>query len=588
MPKSRSCLGKFVSPGKPGEGCISRRRWWSISTELSPSRPLAEVRADEAADLVRRAVTLHRSGELAEAVKFYRRALRRSESKEPNLDQTHLIVAMGHALAGQGRLDEAERAMRSAAEHDPNNAVAHANHAVVLRSLGRLDDAERVCRAALAIDTDYIPALHSLGTILSVQRRAAEAEAAFVRVLTLDPRHIQSMINLAALCSMSDRFDEAEALLERAILVAPHSAEAHVNLGILRSDVGQTAGAIFALRKAVEIDPNNVEAWYALSAAGALELGRADAERLVRLADSGRLGEDQRIKLYFVLALAAERHGKMARAFSDFQQGNSLRKASLERVGKGFDPAGHAALIDGLIHDFPVGFAVDAAAPADRGPIFVVGLPRSGTTLIEQILGAHPDARGIGERDDISLLAEAVTACDGPALARTYLDEVMARAKGARMVIDKTPFNFLHLGTIARLLPGARIIHCRRDLHDVGLSCFTQNFVLPHAWSCDLDHIGGYIADYLRLMAHWRATLPAGTMIEVDYEALVADPEAQARRLTDFVGLDWDAACLDFHKAKGIVRSASKWQVRKPIYASSVGRWRAYRQFLGPLLDHLR
>ncbi len=549
------------------------------------------MRAEEAADLVRRAVTLHRSGDLAEAVKYYRRALRRSDAAAHglrNTDQTEVIVAMGHALAGQGRLDEAERAMGMAAEQDPKNAVAHANHAVVLRSLGRLDDAERVCRAALAIDADYISALHSLGTILAVRRRAAEAEAAFVRVLTLDPRNVQSMINLAALCSVSDRFDEAEALLERAISVAPRSAEAHVNLGMLRSDVGQTAGAIAALRTAIEIDPNNVEAWYALSAAGALELGRSDAERLVRLSDSGRLSDDQRTKLYFVLALAAERHGKIPRAFSDFQQANALRKAALERAGQGFDPVRHAAMIDGLIRDFPPTIQADAAAPIDRGPVFVVGLPRSGTTLIEQILGAHPEVRGIGERDDISLLAEAARTGDGPALARGYLDRAMALAKGARLVVDKTPFNFLHLGTIARLLPGARIIHCRRDLHDVGLSCFTQNFVLPHAWSCDLDHIGAYIADYRRLMAHWRGALPAGAMIEVDYEALVADPEAQSKRMTDFLGLDWNPACLDFHKAKGVVRSASKWQVRKPIYASSVGRWRAYRQFLGPLLDHLR
>ena len=167
------------------------------------------------------------------------------------------------------------------------------------------------------------------------------------------------------------------------------------------------------------------------------------------------------------------------------------------------------------------------------------------------------------------------------------LERLRAKHPGKRVIIDKTPFNYLHLAAIARLLPGARIVHIRRDLHDVALSCFTQNFTMAHAWSCDLSHLGDYIQGYKRMMAHWQAALPAGLMIEIDYEALVADPQTEAKRIVAHAGLEWTPACLEFHRARGVVRSASKWQVRKPIYASSVGRWQAFRPFLGPLLQRL-
>jgi hypothetical protein len=222
-----------------------------------------------------------------------------------------------------------------------------------------------------------------------------------------------------------------------------------------------------------------------------------------------------------------------------------------------------------------------------KGLVFIVGLPRSGTTLVEQILAAHPDAVSIGECDDIAHLATKAENGDATALTGAHVEAVRAKARGARVVVDKTPFNYLHLAAVARLLPGARIIHIRRDVRDVALSCFTQNFVTPHAWSCDLGHLGDYIQHYQRLMAHWRAALPAGRMIEIDYEALVADPAAEAKRIVAFADLDWTQACLEFHRAKGVVRTASKWQVRKPIYASSVGRWQAFRPFLGPLLARL-
>lgn len=555
---------------------------------------LGQARAQEAAELVQRAVSCHKAGDLAEAVKLYRRALRRTAEPSDIFDSTRVAIALGHALAEQGRIDEAEKALRAAVERDPRNAVAHANHAVLLRRLGYLDAAEAACRAALIIDTAFVPALHTLGALQFERRRLVEAEASFVRALALDPRHVQALINLASVCAATERMDEAVALLERAIAVNPRSAEAYVNLGMVLSDLGRIKAAIINLRTAIEIDPENVEGWYALSTAGEADLTRTEAERLVRLADSGRVTDDQRTKLYFVLAAAAERNGNIVRAFSDFQFANTLRKAALEKAGNGFDPEAHAHLIDKLIAKSPAGsFMSDISGVGEgqgEGLIFIVGLPRSGATLVERILAAHPDVACLGERDDIAQLAAKAETSDATALVGVHVETVRAKAQGVRVIVDKTPLNYLHLATIARLLPAARIIHIRRDVFDTALSCFTQNFALGHAWSCDLAHLGDYIRGYRRLMAHWRDVLPP-MMIEVDYEALVADTEAEARKIVGFAGLAWDTACLDFHRARGVVRTASqwasKWQVRKPIYASSVGRWQVFRPFLGPLLVRL-
>lgn len=552
-----------------------------------PVSSLEQARAQEAAELVERALSCHKAGDLHEAVKLYRRALRRTAEPSSIFDSTRVAVALGHALAAMGRIEEAERALREAIEKDPRNVVAHANHAVLLRRLGHSDAAEAACRAALIIDNIFVPALHTLGTIQAERRRLVDAEASFVRVLALDPRHIQALINLSAICSATDRMDEAVALLERAISINPRVAEAHVNLGLVLAELGGIRASIVSLRSAIEIDPDNVEAWFALSQAGEADLTRTEAERLVRLADSGRVSDDQRTKLYFVLAAAAERNGNIVRAFSDFQLANSLRKAALERAGQGFDPNAHAMTVDKIIMASPADSLSGPVSKVGEGLVFVVGLPRSGTTLVERIIAAHPDAIGIGEGDDIATLATKAQNGDATALVGAYVEAVHAKARGGRVVVDRTPYNYLHLAAIARLLPGARIIHVRRDPHDVALSCFTQNFALPRAWSCDLGHLGDYIQGYTRLVAHWRATLPPTMMIEIDYETLVADPETEMRKIIGYVGLDWAPACLEFHRARGVVRSSAKWQVRKPIYASSIGRWQAFRPFLGPLLQRL-
>ena len=284
--------------------------------------------------------------------------------------------------------------------------------------------------------------------------------------------------------------------------------------------------------------------------------------------------------------------GEAETAFGHFARGNVLRREDLARLGRSFDGAAHEQFIDAVAGLFDGDFLAARRGFGDAStlPVFVVGMPRSGTTLVEQILASHPDVFGAGELDALGgfvpRFPEGVKELDAEAaadLARSHVERLSGLGGPALRVVDKTPLNFLYLGLISLLFPAARIVHCRRDARDVCLSCFAQNFVAGHGWSTDLADLATYFRQYGRLMAHWHDVLPL-PVLDVDYEAVVADPGAESRRLVDFLDLPWDDACLRFHEARHVVRSASNWQVRRPVHGGSVGRWRAYERWLGPLL----
>jgi hypothetical protein len=240
------------------------------------------------------------------------------------------------------------------------------------------------------------------------------------------------------------------------------------------------------------------------------------------------------------------------------------------------------------------------AGDASTVPIFVLGMPRSGTTLTEQILASHPDVHGAGELPDLLAIAQRpvngagypgnILALDRAQLTvwgADYVAGLRRHAPGAKHITDKMPANFFAVGLIHLMLPHAKIIHVNRNPVDTCLSCFTRLFNRKQNQTYDLAELGRYYVDYVRLMNHWRALLPAGAFLDVRYEDIVADPETQARRLLDHCGLEWNAACLDFHKHRRSIRTASVTQVRQPIYKTSVERWRHYEKYLGPLLDAL-
>ncbi len=309
----------------------------------------------------------------------------------------------------------------------------------------------------------------------------------------------------------------------------------------------------------------------------------------------------QRLWLHFGLAQVLDARGEYAEAAEHLDRGNALQLSDWRRCGREYDPqeceSFATRMIAACAPDFFArvrGFGLECELP-----VFVVGLPRSGTTLIEQILASHSQVFGGGE---LKLVNDTMAALGGQGaaffenlrwldretarrLASRHLEKLRAIAPAALRIVDKMPDNYLYLGLLAGLFPRAKLIHCRRDLRDVAVSCWMTQF-REIRWANNQQHIASRFRQYQRLMAHWRTVLPA-PLLEVDYEETVADLEGVARKLVAFCGLEWEPRCLEFHEAKRPVSTASAVQVRRPLYATSVGRWRHYEQSLATLLSEI-
>ena len=418
--------------------------------------------------------------------------------------------------------------------------------------------------------------------------------------------------------------------LGRAAALAPQIAALRADLGLAQQTAGALAAAAESYRAALALDERQPQALRGLARLAELrrapdeglgvlgpvvERGTTDGGLLSQygalLALAGRRAEAvalleerlpgleraaDRMEVSFRLAALHDAAGAPERAFAHAATANRLK-------GADFDPAAYRALIDRLLANFDRAALARCprAANRDERPLLVVGMPRSGTSLVEQILASHPAVFGAGELTELGLLAlatgadecaypESVARLDAPALDRladAYRARLDALAPGAARVVDKMWQNFEYLGFASLLLPGARVIWCRRDPADLGLSNYLLHFFgegVPFAY--DLDHIGRYTREHERAMKPWQSVLDL-PLLEVHYEALVAEPEAQIRRLVDFAGLPWHPGCLRFHETERVVRTASANQVRRPLYASSVGRHRAYARWLGPLYEAL-
>jgi len=307
----------------------------------------------------------------------------------------------------------------------------------------------------------------------------------------------------------------------------------------------------------------------------------------------GRPGHDT-LLLHFALGKAFMDIGDSDRAFAHLHAGNRMKRETIQ-----YDPATTTAWLARVAAVFSPALLARLGGQGAPGemPVFVLGMPRSGTTLVEQILASHPAISGAGELAHIQNIAGGMAGFPEAAgqlnagelrgLGQTYLDQVAGLAHGRRYLVDKMPVNFVYAGLIRLILPEARLIHCRRDPVDTCLSCYTKLFSAEQPFSYDLGELGRFYGDYRRLMAHWRDCLPATHFLEVDYEALIADVEGETRRMLAFLGLEWDERCRNFHQTSRTVRTASLNQVRRPVYASSAGRWRGHARHLGPLLEAL-
>ena len=563
------------------------------------SRRAVELKADYADGHVNLGLSLENQGRLEDAEAAYRRAI---EASPGHLNAHNNL---GNVLRRRGDLDAAIGAYHKAVTLQPQFALAQSNLGAALREAGRLKEAMAHCTQAVRIDPRNPQAQNSLGNVRVAVGDMDGAIASFELATALDPDFTDAHVNMGSAFFVKDVLDLAEAAYGRALAVDPGHALAHNGLGVVLLAAGRIEDAVASFRRAVALKADFVEAWYNLASSRTAELSRAETAALETLLEDGGLSAIERARLHFALGEIGDAGGAAETAFGHFREGNALRRSWLEGLGLGFDAGEYDTWVERIAKAFGEALftAERTSAELSEVPVFIVGMPRSGTTLVEQIAASHPGVFGAGELDAVRSIAVGLSEATGAAepfpecaaaletavandLSRPFLERLVTLRRGAHRVIDKTPENFLYLGLIALLFPKARIIHCRRDARDVCLSCYFTDFAGPRSWATDLGDLGRYHRATEKLMDHWRKVLPL-PILDVEYEVLVGNLEQESRRVIDFLGLEWGDACLAFHETERTVRSASNWQVRKPIHGGSVGRWRAYEKFLGPLMEGL-
>lgn len=482
--------------------------------------------------------------------------------------QQHLSA--GVRLLAEGAPAAALESLKRAVELAPGEASIHVNIGFAHAQLHQFEPAQAALRTALAIDPDHPRAVHMLGALL-VEYGQAEAGAPYLR---------------------------------RAVALSPDSAATHRDLGATLLFLGELDEARAAMTRAVELDPGAHEILDVLAALQPTNDGSAEAEALyarieAQAAASDRFDPKMRSEALFAFGRALEDRGEADRAFGCMAEANALRRASLD-----FDIDEVERRMETIAEVFSAERLASLAGGGDPSPrpIFIVGMPRSGSTLVEQILSAHPQVFGAGESPFLPDIldnsrglggalypywAEAMRPVDCASIGQLYLQRLPRDAARPDRTTDKWLENFKHLGLIQACLPNAAIVHCRRDPRDSCFSIFAMRFSNGHAFAYDQVELGRYWRAYDGLMAHWTRVLPPGKILEVPYEGVVEDLEGWARRLVAHCGLPWYDACLRFYDSKRQVRSASVAQVRRPIYSASVGRWKPFARHLGPLLETL-
>jgi tetratricopeptide (TPR) repeat protein len=498
----------------------------------------------------------------------------------------------------------AERWYRQALEVRPADAEAHFQLAMLLMSQGRADEAAGHFEQAVRLRSDSPEAWNNLGNVQLLRGQTAEAVRCYREAVRLRPGYAEACLNLGTALREDDRTAEGLAWYREAVRLRPGHPKSRLNLATALLEAGESREAEVHLRECLKHTPGSPWVLRILVANDLYTDADPGPDALrARLADP-QVSPADGANLHFTLARLLDRAGRPEEAFAHYGECNRLRRDLARQAGDAFDPAEHARFVDRLIAFFtPDWFARIGGLGLDTEvPVFVVGMPRSGSSLVEQILSHHPEAAGAGELRDLPHLVESLPQRLGAAdpypeclsrldqgaarqLAEGYLARLRELAGPARRITDKMLENFLHLGLLAALLPRARVVHCRRDPLDTCVSCFQQIF-RGLTYTLDLADLGRYYRGYERLMAHWRAVRPL-PMLEVVYEELVADVEGVSRRLVEFCGLPWDERCLRFYENPRAVRTVSKQQVRQPVYRSSVQRWRRYGAHLGPLIEAL-
>jgi len=514
------------------------------------------------------------------------------------VEATRGLAITSHALK---RHEESIAGYRKALAIESDHAETHNNLGNALQALGRYAEAIACYETAVAIKPDLAAAYHNRGNAFQALQRHDRAVASYQKALAIAPELIEAHVNCAAGFQALNQHEAAIAHCEKALAIEPCSFAAHNNLGRVLQEIGRIDEACCAFEKAIEVAPRRPGLYVNLFNCRNVSPGDPYLAALEALAgDRGSLTDNGQIELDFALSKAYSDIGQHERSFHHLLEGNALKRRHIV-----YDEAAVLRWFDGVRRVFTPAVIRERRNLGDPSsvPVFIVGMMRSGSTLVEQILASHPRVFAAGERKDFATALRtfdadgaaapnigAVLPLNGEELRRvgaTYLAGLRAAAPQADKIIDKMPANFRFLGLIHLALPNARIIHTRRDPVDTCLSCFSRLFSAEQPFTYDLGELGRYYRAYQKLMEQWRHALPEGVILDVRYEELVSDFEPQARRIVAHCGLEWDDHCLRFYETRRPVKTASAVQVRQPIYHSSVRRWRPAGDLLPPLLEAL-
>lgn len=574
-----------------------------------------------------------------EAIASYRRAT----EIDPQFADPH--CNLGQLLLERDEFDAARQHCETALRLKPNMAEAHSNYGNVLKYDGLLDAAHQHYERALQLNPRLASVYGNIARALQQAGNFEEAVLRYQQALEIEPHNVSFHCWLAGALIEQQRYDEADARIQIASRIDPDSPDPHLCRATLLEDREQFEDALDALRIAQRLSPENAHILVRIggvsqslgrkdhtreSYRAALQLNpraagacsglaihfkdeiTSDEEQVMRSQVAARgLSDPQRAALHCGLAHLLDRRSEFGEAAEHARRSNELVIAEQRRTGRTYDADAHtehiADVISAFSRDYFNQHRFELRGHRDETPVFIVGMPRSGTTLTEQILASHPQVHGAGElrevgtswhslggrlRDDLTPV-ETVNAFGTmdqywksvERIADGHIQRLRERNGNAARIVDKLPDNYQQLGWIASMFPRARIIHCRRDVRDVAVSCWMTNFKSIH-WSSAFDDLASRIEQYRRIMDHWLSVLPVD-VLEVDYEATVTDLDSTARRLIDHVGLDWDPACIAFHETQRPVRTASVSQVREPVYTRSAGRWRNYQEPLSELFTQL-
>jgi tetratricopeptide (TPR) repeat protein len=543
------------------------------------------------------ASVLQNEGRLSEADKLYQFILA--------VMPTHYasLFRLGTLRSRTNQMDDAVHLLGRAVAAKPDSVPALGLLGIALSTLNRDDEAIVCYQQALAINPEHTAVLYSLGAALHRRGQNEQAISQLERAVAINPDYADAHFALANILQGRDRFSEAIVHYEKVLTLEPGNDAAHNDLAVAFQALGRIEDASQAYERALEHAPRNSGIHFNLAHLRRFTAGDRRLAALEKLAeDIATLDTKDQISLYFALGKAFGDLAQHERSFRHLRTGNALKRAQLT-----YDEDDVLGLFERIRTTFTPELMRQKSGAGCRSdvPVFVVGMPRSGTTLVEQILASHSKVYGAGEIETFHQAMAKFGSRNGAAakfpdfipamspdalhdLGSDYIELIKSAVPDAERIVNKVTLNFQYVGLIHLTLPDARIIHIRRDPLDTCFSCFSllfTGFALPFTY--DLGELGRYYRGYAAVMEHWRNVLPPGVMIEVQYEDLIADIEGRARAIVDYCGLPWEDACLAFHETQRSVKTASSIQVRERLYRTSIGRWRPYEAFLQPLIDAL-